>query len=60
MGPATVYRFSKEISFWLSVFFVLVQELDEKNYAAIRFWGRYALDSKMEKWRMSALDVEQL
>ena len=26
----------------------------------IRFWGGYALDSKIEKWRMAALDVEQL
>ena len=26
----------------------------------IRFWGGYVLDSKIEKWRMAALDVEQL
>ena len=26
----------------------------------IRFWGGYALGSKIEKWRMAALDVEQL
>ena len=26
----------------------------------IRFWGGYALDSKIEKWRMAALDVGQL
>ena len=25
----------------------------------IRFWGGYALGSKIEKWRMAALDVEQ-
>ena len=34
MEPATVYRSSEGLSFELSVFFVLVQEVNEKNYAA--------------------------
>ena len=34
MGPATVYRSSKGLSFELSGVFVLVQEVNEKNYAA--------------------------
>ena len=30
----------------------------DNSLPTIRFWGGYALGSKIEKWRMAALDVE--